>query len=59
MQGIFYSAFENKVYVHNLDNQKDYIFNEIVFDILDHCKKNHNFFTAEIAAIKLLVLGNS
>ena len=42
MPGIFYSVFEDKVYVHNVDNQNDYIFNEIVFDILDYCKKNRN-----------------
>lgn len=40
--GIFYNQFEDKVYVHNVDNQKDYIFNEIVFDILEYCRQNGN-----------------
>lgn len=48
MPGIFYSAFENKDYVHNVDNQNDCIFNEIVFDILDYCKKNLNCSVEDI-----------
>ena len=47
-QSIFYSAFENKVYVHNVDNQNDYIFSEIVFDILEYCKKNPNCTVQDI-----------
>ena len=45
---IFYSQFEDKVYVHNVDNQNDYIFSEIVFDILDYCKKKKNCSVQDI-----------
>ena len=45
---IFYNQFEDKVYVHNVDNQNDYIFSEIVLDILDYCKKNKNCSVQDI-----------
>ena len=33
--GVTYHSFEDKVYVHSVDSQKDYIFNGITFDILN------------------------
>ena len=38
--GVSYHLFNDDVYVHSVDAQKDYIFTGIVFDILDYCE-NH------------------
>ena len=40
--GVSYHPFDDKVYVHNVDNQKDYIFGGIALDVLDCCKNNPN-----------------
>lgn len=37
--GVSYHPFDDKVYVHSSDTQKDYIFSGITFDILDYFAK--------------------
>ena len=40
--GVSYHSFDDKVYVHSVDSQKDYIFSGIALDILDYCSANAN-----------------
>ncbi len=50
VRGVSYHQFDDKVYVHSIDEQRDYIFNEIVFDILDFCAKNPDCAIQDICA---------
>ena len=40
VSGISYHPFGEKVYLHSIDSQKDYIFEGIALDVLDYCKEN-------------------
>ena len=38
--GVSYHSFDDKVYVHSVDSQKDYIFGGVALDVLDFCRDN-------------------
>ena len=40
--GVTYHQFEEKIYVHSVNDQKDYIFEGIAFDVLDFFAKNND-----------------
>lgn len=42
MPGVSYHAFDDKVYVHSIDTQRDYIFEGIALDILNFFAENKN-----------------
>ena len=46
--GVSYHVFDDKVYVHNVNNQKDYIFSDMAFDVLSYCKQNKDFSVQDI-----------
>lgn len=49
-QGISYHAFGEKVYVHSIDSQRDYIFSGIALDVLDFCREKPECSLADICA---------
>ena len=52
-RGVTFHAFDDKVYVHNVRSQCDYILNGMALEVLDFLAKNDNA-TLEILLSKLL-----
>ena len=52
--GVSYHPFDDKVYVHSVDSQRDYIFEGIALDILKFFAENENA-TFENLCAKLLI----
>lgn len=48
--GISYHAFGEKVYLHSIDSQKDYIFDGVTIDVLDYFRKNPDGSVQDLCA---------